>query len=333
MQDTSGICVCFGNVQDLVLLENAKLALREMGAKWSDKIQIDTSHFVCTTPAAAPGGASTGGAPGLQYQRALQLSIPIVQPHWILACHAEKRCVFWICNCSFDLVVAFRMVPIAHFYLGASSPLTSSSFNASTRPLSMSQASLPSIPAPNQTNQASSKASPLSASYRASMPAPSRIPDTPPSNASAFINQPINSAARQGRFEQPSVEEELEHAHAGDPDLHTARLENAATLNVNAEKRKSRSGSINRDFKFPSVSSSASGSQATPADVTQSASSDESGSDSVERRDGDLHARKPSAIEVPAPPPVEKEPSMSSNLSLEESVDDDVGPTVEISLN
>jgi len=49
---TSGICVCFGNVQDPVLLENAKLALREMGA---DKIQIDTSHFVCTTAAATPG--------------------------------------------------------------------------------------------------------------------------------------------------------------------------------------------------------------------------------------------------------------------------------------
>ena len=95
MSDTSGISVCFGNVQDSVLLENVKLALREMGAKWSDKIQIDTSHFVCTTPAATPSGAgaarNTGGAPGVQYQRALQLSIPVVQPHWILACHTEKR--------------------------------------------------------------------------------------------------------------------------------------------------------------------------------------------------------------------------------------------------
>ena len=44
MSDTSGISVCFSNVQDPVLLENVKLALREMGAKWSDTIQIDTSH-------------------------------------------------------------------------------------------------------------------------------------------------------------------------------------------------------------------------------------------------------------------------------------------------
>jgi len=95
MTDTSGISVCFGNVQDGVLLENAKMALREMRAKWSDRIQIDTTHFVCTTPAATPNGSQAanniGSAPGVEYQRALQLSIPIVQPHWILACRSEKK--------------------------------------------------------------------------------------------------------------------------------------------------------------------------------------------------------------------------------------------------
>ena len=30
------------------------------------------------------------GAPGFAYQRALQLSIPIVRPHWIFACHSER---------------------------------------------------------------------------------------------------------------------------------------------------------------------------------------------------------------------------------------------------
>jgi chitin biosynthesis protein CHS5 len=97
MTNTSGISVCFGTVQDLMLLENAKMALREMGAKWSEKIQIDTTHFVCTTPAVTPPGAQASGAattaPGVEYQRALQLSIPVVQPQWVLACHAEKRSV------------------------------------------------------------------------------------------------------------------------------------------------------------------------------------------------------------------------------------------------
>lgn len=95
MTDTSGISVCFGNVQDGVLLESAKIALREMRAKWSDKIQIDTTHFVCTTPAATPNGSQAvgnfGSAPGVEYQRALQLSIPVVQPHWIMACRSEKK--------------------------------------------------------------------------------------------------------------------------------------------------------------------------------------------------------------------------------------------------
>ena len=97
MTDTSGISVCFGTVEDDVLLENAKMALREMCAKWSDKIQIDTTHFVCTTPAATPSAAHASNTivtgPGVEYQKALQLSIPVVQPQWILACHAEKKCV------------------------------------------------------------------------------------------------------------------------------------------------------------------------------------------------------------------------------------------------
>lgn len=95
MSDTSGISVCFGNVQDQALLEDAKQALEEMKAKWSDRVQIDTTHFVCTTPTATPQGAgATGnasGAPGVEYQKALQASIPIVQPHWILACHQSKK--------------------------------------------------------------------------------------------------------------------------------------------------------------------------------------------------------------------------------------------------
>lgn len=97
MTDTSGISVCFGNVQDQAILENAKLALQDMKAKWSDKVQIETTHFVCTTPAATPQGASatggTSGAPGVEYQKALQASIPIVQPQWVLGCLQAQKYV------------------------------------------------------------------------------------------------------------------------------------------------------------------------------------------------------------------------------------------------
>jgi len=95
--ETSGICVCFGAVEPSSLLEEAKQALEAMNGRWSDKIQIDTTHFVCTSP-----GAGGQHGPGVQYQRALQLSIPTVLPSWLLACHREKK-----------------MVQIAAHYLGS----------------------------------------------------------------------------------------------------------------------------------------------------------------------------------------------------------------------
>ena len=95
--NTSGIRVCFGTVQDPELLKRAEAAVEEMGGGWSNKIQIDTTHFVCTSPTATAATAQAGGGnvglsgPGVEYQRALQLSIPIVQPQWVLACLTEKR--------------------------------------------------------------------------------------------------------------------------------------------------------------------------------------------------------------------------------------------------
>ncbi|KAJ3514564.1 hypothetical protein NLJ89_g2300 [Agrocybe chaxingu] len=295
MSDTSGISVCFGNVQDPVLLENAKLALREMGAKWSDKIQIDTSHFVCTTPAATPSGASPAGnmsgAPGAAYQRALQLSIPVVQPYWILACHAEKR-----------------MVPIAAYYLGANTPSTAT---FSARPQSMSQASLPYSPASPPPNQSA----------------------TPP--ASTFVNQPEPSKMHPPFG--PTLEERED-----DPDTQSVQLERGATPTPVKEKRKSKPGSMNKDFRFPPASPTIS-SAAAPASATASqeeaAKQAEPTSDPVQKKTEEAKPQEqapavvtPTSIEVPAPPVVEKEKNLS-RVSLDESGDDDVGDTVDIPLN
>ncbi|KAF9459143.1 hypothetical protein BDZ94DRAFT_1225120 [Collybia nuda] len=302
MTDTSGISVCFGNVQDNLMLENAKLALREMKAKWSDKIQIDTTHFVCTTPAVTPTGAQatggTGGAPGVEYQRALQLSIPVVQPHWILACHAEKK-----------------MIPIASYYLGATpnSPMASAPF---TRPQSMSQASLPRSPTSPPPNQAKST------SNRASMPAPSRSAGTPPSNVSPFLNQPTSpeNIARSAPFE-PTPEEAIE-----DTETEDVQLERSTSLTSEESKRKSRNGMMNRDFRFPSPSSSPvlSG---VPVKEKKSPPSqlDENATGHVPPS-----VITPSSIEVPPPPPVEKERSTSASVDEGE---DEVGDTVDIPLN
>ncbi|KAF9815791.1 hypothetical protein IEO21_04375 [Rhodonia placenta] len=179
MTDTSGISVCFGNVQDSVLLENSRMALREMGAKWSDKIQIDTTHFVCTTPAATPSGAQASGsittAPGVEYQKALQLSIPVVQPHWILACHSAKK-----------------MVPIHPYYLGANPPVPATY----SRPQSMSQASLS-----RETQSASPSQQQKHVANRQSMP-PQRVATASPPSSSPH--------SAPGRRFEPTPEEHEE---------------------------------------------------------------------------------------------------------------------------
>ncbi|KAF8520745.1 hypothetical protein BU17DRAFT_46308 [Hysterangium stoloniferum] len=165
ISETSGICVCFGNVQDPVLLEHAKAALEEMHGKWSEKIQIDTTHFVCTTaaPATNPSQSSTNlaNAEGVEYQRASQLSIPIVLPHWLLACHAEKK-----------------MVPIANYYLNVTPPPALPNSNITRRQSLQNPPGQPAVPAAN---------------YRQSLPPSATTgsisPKSPKSSASTFVNQ------------------------------------------------------------------------------------------------------------------------------------------------
>ncbi|KAI9447856.1 hypothetical protein H4582DRAFT_1802467 [Lactarius indigo] len=293
MTDTSGISVCFGNVQDSVQLENAKLALQEMRAKWSDKIQIDTTHFVCTTPAATPTGAQVSGsissAPGVEYQRALQLSIPIVQPQWILACYAEKK-----------------MVPISAFYLGItqSSPMNSAPF---VRPQSMSQASLP------QSTQAAKAAN------RASMPAPSQTPTSPgpsPPGSSGAQPKPVRKV-----FE-PTPEEGGDVDESPDATAETKSMRNKGPP-------RTRHGTMDREFKFPPSESQTPppGQQTSASHATNTSRTHDDGPEEAHLTAVNVVA--PSSVEVPPPPPIEKERSPTNH----DDGDDDVGETEEISLN
>ncbi|MBW0500147.1 hypothetical protein O181_039862 [Austropuccinia psidii MF-1] len=164
LNDTSGINVCFGVVLPEENLEHSKKAIQQLNARWSDKIQIDTTHFVCTMPHHPQQNhhrsSQPNSFPSLEYQRALQASIPIVQPSWLLACLSEKK-----------------MVPIAAHYLGAkpsrlnSMPsLTSmSGFNDSTKSDSKTTNYSPSSPvSPKGTR--SIPASPRSSSIPQSIP-------------------------------------------------------------------------------------------------------------------------------------------------------------------
>ena len=320
MTDTSGISVCFGNVQDEVMLDNAKLALREMKAKWSDKIQIDTTHFVCTTPAATPAGAQasggTGTTPGVEYHRALKLSIPIVQPHWILACHSEKKYVLiFILTLTLSHRIC-RMVAISNYYLGVTPSSPNSPF---TRPHSMSQASLPnsgsrsaSTPPPNRTKSP----------HRASMPVAHRTAGPSPSTVSPFLNQsrePITPERSAPPF-APTLEESPE-----DEGVEEAQLEKS-TNDTSIKGQKNTPGEMNPRFRFPSPGPS----NGVPVKRERKSPPAEL-NDKINVSAQSSSVITPSAIEVPPPPPVEKEHSPSST-SVDE-IEDDVGDTVDIPLN
>jgi hypothetical protein len=258
MTNTTGIAVCFGTVQDPEMLQHAKDTLAAMGARWADKIQIDTTHFVCTTPAATPSGANAtgnvGSAPGVEYQRALQLSIPVVQPAWILACAEQKK-----------------MVPIAGYYLGATpaAPMNAPPF---ARPQSMSQVSLAK---PMRSDSAGSVVGmgagalgangvvPVGKANRASMPAMSRAPTgsmAPSANAGPMSPRSPETQARS----LPPFNEASEAEESG-----AATTTTTTTTTEAADTKQDEEGSPT----IPTISLSQAPSQpakeATPAPQTQ----------------------------------------------------------------
>ncbi|KAL4076439.1 hypothetical protein V8B97DRAFT_1862840 [Scleroderma yunnanense] len=308
--DTSGISVCFGSITDPVLLDDAKAALREMKAKWSDKIQIDTTHFVCTTPAMTPSGArasggSVSGGAGVEYQRALQLSIPVVQPQWIIACHTEKK-----------------MVPIVAYYLGVTPPNAASYYSQRTQ--SMSQASLPSSGG-STTNV--HKAAP----NRSSMPVPPRN-GTPP-------------AAPKKSFEPTPENPEAENEATEVKDTPTAQGAPKRSMSVSeAQSRHRSNGTMDRNFKFPSQTSQSPPprrvvSPPTPATEPSSPPKQHRKAPSSMRISHDTPGENmppvhvniitPSSVEVPPPPPVEKE---NRRAVAADETDEEVGETVEVDL-
>ncbi|TFY52929.1 hypothetical protein EVJ58_g9738, partial [Rhodofomes roseus] len=204
MTDTSGICVCFGNVQDPVQLENSKMALQEMGAKWSDKIEIDTTHFVCTTPAATPSGAPRRAAspplPVWSTRRPCNSASLSCSHTGSFACHStnEVRLPFSALLDSADSGPR-RMVPIHPYYLGATPPAAAQF----TRPQSMSQASLQRA----QSASPSQQQHPNRAANRQSMP-PQRVSSASPPAAAAHRFEPMPE-------EQEDEGDEVSASHSG----------------------------------------------------------------------------------------------------------------------
>jgi len=209
------------------------------------------------------------------------------------------------------------MMAIAPYYLGAEPPAGSSTH--SFRPQSMSQASLSrtSSSPSNATPQATR--SPTSPSNRASMPAPARNASTsPPAMHSPFINQPSSPT--------PETIPEEPGPNGSTPNSNVDETEEVGLERSDSANRKRRSGTMNRDFKFPSTASSpvVARNDTPPVPPVPPVEVDKA------NEQGQVSARviTPSSIEVPPPPPVEKEKSTNSSLDDGE----DVGDTVEIEL-
>jgi len=93
--------------------------------------------------------------------------------------------------------------------------------------------------------------------------------------------------------------------------------------------RHSSAGEMNRAFKFPRA--------ASPSTVKIPARDNRPPHLSIDDQEGKEQVKPgvitPSSIEVPAPPPVEKERSMGSSVGTGDEVEEEVGDTVDIPLN
>ena len=200
-----------------------------------------------------------------------------------------------------------RMVPISAFYLGTtqSSPMNSPPF---ARPQSMSQASLP------QSAQAAKAAN------RASMPAPSRTSASPGPTPPSRSDSPSKTVRKT--FD-PTPEE------SGD----LGELQNVSSQTKPTRTRgppRVRHGTMDREFKFPPTSDTASHGQQASSTGTGDTSHAPADAEEAGLTAVDVVAPSNPTVEVPPPPPpIEKERLPMSP----DDGDEDVGETEEISLN
>lgn len=80
MTDLSGITVTPG-VLPAPLRESLGGAVDRIGGKIVESVRIDTTHFVCTE------------GRGREWERALEMNIPVVRPEWVEGCEREGRIV------------------------------------------------------------------------------------------------------------------------------------------------------------------------------------------------------------------------------------------------
>lgn len=91
VNNMSGIRACFAGVSNEHLDRASREIIESFGARYTNAIEIDTTHVIMSTE---PRAGDPHSATYFQiYEKAQELNIPVVQPHWIFACEEEGRCV------------------------------------------------------------------------------------------------------------------------------------------------------------------------------------------------------------------------------------------------
>ncbi|RMY73927.1 hypothetical protein D0863_03544 [Hortaea werneckii] len=80
MTDLTGITITPG-IMPGQLRESLQEAVDRIGAKVSDSVRIDTTHFVCTEPR------------GQGWEKAVEMNVPVVVPDWIIGCEREGKVI------------------------------------------------------------------------------------------------------------------------------------------------------------------------------------------------------------------------------------------------
>ncbi|KAI7219675.1 hypothetical protein KC333_g2805 [Hortaea werneckii] len=80
MTDLTGITISPG-IMPGQLRESLQEAVDRIGAKVSESVRIDTTHFVCTEPR------------GQGWEKAVEMNVPVVVPDWIIGCEREGKVI------------------------------------------------------------------------------------------------------------------------------------------------------------------------------------------------------------------------------------------------
>ena len=202
MTDLTGITVTPGPLPP-PLRASLETAVERIGGKLVEGVRIDTTHFVCTE------------GRGREWERAVEMNIPVVRPEWVEGCEREGR-----------------IVGVRAYYLGADPKLrqvgqgvgaTNSRVMGSPGLARESQASLPSRggPAESQTSLPSRDRPAEESQTSLAAPTP---PDREKGQASPVTPWPPGVDGRSGEGARPQVlqgesegESESEQRASGGP--------------------------------------------------------------------------------------------------------------------